>query len=394
MEKRSRIFIEGIIAALFMAGMFFLPGCNEVEPEWQVEYSTDNVSEFVERLAVDNSGNIVIGADAYLKSGQDVSQRALVVKYDNRGTLLWSYTSDLESDRLFAMTIDGYDNIYVAGSAPDGTYVMKVTPSGSLAWSVDSLDGDWVTGTLVLADGTLYLGNKNIYAFDPQTGAVLWNIPTGMETTGMAAGSGGVIYAAGYSYLGAFTSSGQTIWLVDTPRRYTAVSLVMDGSGNLFACAGIQGESRVCTFQIDTGTGNITKEVFESVDSFWNPQIGIDGSGNVVMAVSSDDSDPGRLVVKYTNGLSRVWAHRFASGKRYMDLDQLIVAHSGNIFITGGDTTVKISAQGEEIASVTTGTQTTGNRIAIDEARRFLYTCTEKEYYDNRNLLLSQYKDD
>ncbi len=392
MKKFQKKWASKMLTFLLVAAVLQISGCKEIDPEWSMEYATDTVSEFIEAVCVDSYGDIIMAADAYDKSGQEIVEKVSVVKYNDRGTFLWNYLSSGENDRIFKMVTDDYDNIYIAGSAPAGSYVMKLTPGGSLAWEQTALDGDWVTGGLAVFNGIVYMGNQNIYAFDCQTGETLWSVILNLRTTDMVTDSSGNIYVSGYSHIGSFDPEGNNLWLVNTDDDYTAMKLAIDNNDNLFACAGITGTSLVRTFKIETNTGLTLADTTESVDSYWNPQLAVDVQGNVIMAASGENSDLGRRVVKYSSNLSKIWAHTFISGKKHMDIDQMLVEGNGDIYVTGGDATTKISAGGDEITTVTTGTETTNNRIALDSTGNFFYTATEKEYYDNKNLTLSQYK--
>lgn len=99
-------------------------------------------------VAIDSSDNII--AVGQTNGEGEGNYDALVVKYSKSGTILWQKTlGDTVIDRLYGVTVDSSDNIYVCGRAnyssrtsSEDMITAKFNPDGTLSW-VRGLGSDY-----------------------------------------------------------------------------------------------------------------------------------------------------------------------------------------------------------------------------------------------------------
>ena len=133
--------------------------------DWSVYYGGIN-NEYVEEVATDPSGNIVIAGKTKSNSGIATTgahqvkfgggaSDAFVAKYDSGGNLLWSgYLGGTLTEYAYAVSTDVNGNIYIGGKTNStnnistaGSYqpvfggggndgfISKFSPQGDLLWS-------------------------------------------------------------------------------------------------------------------------------------------------------------------------------------------------------------------------------------------------------------------
>ena len=106
--------------------------------QWQVRYPGEGGS-VGNGIAVDASGNVhVVGTEGYT-SGEDFFYRAVILKYNSSGTLLWSVGIGQSSDGSFSgwsCALDSSGNVYatVHGETLSSTILCKLNSSGALQW--------------------------------------------------------------------------------------------------------------------------------------------------------------------------------------------------------------------------------------------------------------------
>jgi uncharacterized delta-60 repeat protein len=238
---------------------------------WVARYNgPSNLFDRAIALAVDGQGNVyVTGSSEGSGSGFDYA----TVKYDAEGNLLWvaRYNGQgNQNDYARSIALDGQGNVYVTGSAWNGSdydYVtIKYSPDGVLLWAAryDGLGNgnDHPTRLVVDSEGNVYvtgssrgLGSEQDYAtlkYDTN-GELLWVAHyNGLGNrsdyaAALALDSQGNVYVTGLS-LGAGTqydyttvkydTSGNLLWVA----RYNGTgngddiptAVVVDGRGNVY----------------------------------------------------------------------------------------------------------------------------------------------------------------
>jgi uncharacterized delta-60 repeat protein len=238
---------------------------------WVARYNgPSNLFDRAIALAVDGQGNVyVTGSSEGSGSGFDYA----TVKYDAEGNLLWvaRYNGQgNQNDYARSIALDGQGNVYVTGSAWNGSdydYVtIKYSPDGVLLWAAryDGLGNgnDHPTRLVVDSEGNVYvtgnsrgLGSQQDYAtlkYDTN-GELLWVAHyNGLGNrsdyaAALALDSQGNVYVTGLS-LGAGTqydyttvkydTSGNLLWVA----RYNGTgngddiptAVVVDGRGNVY----------------------------------------------------------------------------------------------------------------------------------------------------------------
>lgn len=84
---------------------------------------------------VDSVGDLI--AAGFTQEGNSGTSHALVVKMSGvDGSHQWEYTSSEIGAKLLSVTVDGRDNVFVAGIENDGPAVLKINGfTGELMWT-------------------------------------------------------------------------------------------------------------------------------------------------------------------------------------------------------------------------------------------------------------------
>lgn len=102
---------------------------------WTRQIGDANLDERATGVSADGLGNVYVSLNTM---GENIPmQLGAVKKYDELGSLLWTY--EPEQGSIAGVSADGLGNVYVSGSgeqlSPD-TYVSKLNASGALLWTV------------------------------------------------------------------------------------------------------------------------------------------------------------------------------------------------------------------------------------------------------------------
>ena len=154
--------------------------------QWQVRYAGEQ-GLYGRGIAVDASGNAhVVGTEQY-SSGEDVFTRAVILKYNTSGTLLWRSAVGQASDSDFygsACALDASGNVYVVahGNTLSSTVLTKFSSIGNSLWqtrfSTSALQG---AGIATSSSGDSYISvrtggalNNGFIAKIDTSGALQW----------------------------------------------------------------------------------------------------------------------------------------------------------------------------------------------------------------------------
>lgn len=219
---------------------------------WATYYGgQDSESQYWDRLAIDPSGNVYLGASTYSTSGiasggfQNTyggGGDAFLVKFDASGNRLWAtYYGANETDYGFSIAIDAWSNVYLAGLTYNSTgiasggfqnayggggdaFLVKFDASGNRLWS------------------TYYGGAGSEMAHSVATDA-FGNVYLAGETTSLdniASGGFQDIYGGGTwdAFLAAFSPSGTrlcaTYYGGENDEYNEGSTIAIDNSGNVF----------------------------------------------------------------------------------------------------------------------------------------------------------------
>ncbi|MEZ4740071.1 MAG: SBBP repeat-containing protein [Flavobacteriales bacterium] len=189
-------------ASVIVASFFQLVTFGQWNLQWsEAEYS-GFINYFDERpivLLCPDGGVVVKTGRIGFTTGRDIQ----VLKYDDSGSLLWSYVWNGPvngNDRAYNMALDNDGNIYVAGSAQvglndDDALVLKLGSNGDLIWSqtlTGIVPGSDRAATLVVDDtGHVYVGGwlattgtssgRVMLAKISAAGSVVWQVPLGSD---------------------------------------------------------------------------------------------------------------------------------------------------------------------------------------------------------------------
>ena len=244
---------------------------------WLRDFDDDlhDGSNWPHRIAVDDSGNVIVTGKSHSVGGVSESADYLTVKYTQSGDSVWAEFYDghgNDYDEAFALAVDHSGNIYVSGSSTgSGTgtdlITVKYAPNGDTVWvgRYDGPDhGDDEDVFAVAADdsGNVYITGSSLgiasakdcttikYRSDGVTDWVhRYDGPASYDDVGLALAldAGGSVHVAGVSYgIGThfdyltikLNPSGDTSWV----RRFNgagdemdyAVDLALDAEGGVY----------------------------------------------------------------------------------------------------------------------------------------------------------------
>jgi outer membrane protein assembly factor BamB len=181
-------------------------------------------------------GNVAVGFDGTYYSG---NTNFLYYAINPDGTLKWTYPT---TSNNWSMAAVGDDGSLYWGSLD--TYVRSVAPDGKEIWQARTL-GFVAASAAIGSDGTVYIGSfdSNLYALDPQTGAVKWKFPTSDHIYASAAlqadaqgKTTAILFGSADGSFYAVDPQGNLLWKYDTGdpiRSSAALGMGPDGAGQI-----------------------------------------------------------------------------------------------------------------------------------------------------------------
>ena len=356
-------------------------GLNEEADYVTIKYSPDGVEEwvmrydgpssqwdFVRAIALDDLGNVyVTGSSEDSTTGDDYA----TVKYSSDGIEQWvaRYNgSGNEYDRAKAIDIDDSGNVYVTGSSEESTTgddytTIKYSPDGAEQWvarydesgnsnniataiAIDGAGNVIVMGSGLDLDIWSYYGVTVKYSSD---GIEQWAVrrvgteSTQENITALTLDSFGNVFIAGYSEYAPALAVGSIPINGDSKSKSDLITIKYSPEGV---------EQWVSKYSVKISRDRTTA-------------ITHDGSGNVYVTGSSEDSTTGDdyATIKYSSDGALQWTARYNGPVDGNDVANAIaVDELGNVYVTGssddtsdvGDTdvddyvTIKYNADGVE----------------------------------------------
>ena len=130
--------------------------------QWQVRYPGE-FNVYGNAIAVDSSGNVhVVGVEGYT-SGEDNYNRAIILKFNSSGTLLWKTAIGQAADGNFTgwgCSLDSSGNVYstVHGNNSNTIILSKLNPSGARLWqSTYSTNAQQQSALVTSSSGDSYI---------------------------------------------------------------------------------------------------------------------------------------------------------------------------------------------------------------------------------------------
>lgn len=272
-------------------------------------YSPANEDDIPTSIALDNSGNIVVGGYSDSDPSSFVANDdALLLKYSSSGSLLWTqrFNGTLNGiDRFAKILVNSAGDIYAGGRTDNGDddfLLVKYSSAGSQTW-LQAFDGgsfDRITCMGLDASGNCIVSGRSSNGTDHDLVTIKYS-STGQNMA-----------TASYDYVG----------------DDRATALTVDASGNVYVTGQSDGDVSV-------------NKIFDYV------------------------------TLKYNSALVQQWATRYAGSAGGDDIPQAIaVTATGEVWITGQSdaaagaavlnncVTIKYSASGAELVAATEGLAT------------------------------------
>ena len=340
---------------------------------WFARYdSTNSPSATPTALALDSSNDVY------------VTGNALTVKYDSNGNQLW--TAPYPGT---ALAVDSNGNAVVTGvSTSFGT--VKLDPNGSNLWLVTypSTYGPGVGRQVVAAtDNSIYVAGNYTFYCDRHTcyqdllvirygtnGQVLWTAqwspgPSWAQVAGAALDNANNLYLVANFGIGPgsafitfkYSSNGMSAWTAN-PDNGTgpATGLTLDNGTNVL----LDGQDAYqyngaysyyySTFKLNSnGSTQWTKHYPQPpFGSSAATSIAVDEANNVYVTGFSPGTNSGNdiVTIKYDQNGNQIWLQRYnGPGNGDDEGNAIAVDNSGNVYVTGYDTT---AAGGTEIVTI------------------------------------------
>ncbi|MFQ5629977.1 MAG: SBBP repeat-containing protein [bacterium] len=297
---------------------------------WVARHSgPGNTQDYAEKIAVDASGNVFVAARSVGTGTQD---DYLLVKFNNRGVVEWSqrYNGPGDfSDWVSDLKVDRAGNVYVTGSSEgvdtrrdfatirynthgEQVWLARYNAPGNLpdepyALGIDLYGNVYVAGSAYhTSSGTnTDFTTVKYNAEGVQQWVARYNNPADLrdEITGFAIDRHGNIFVTGYSY-------------------------------------NVQFRQHITTIKYNTdGTEQWVRVVYGGEDEIYSAQdIAIDYTGNVYVTGSTRFSgdNPKILTLKYNSSGEQQWIKRTVTeGLWYSSASEIIADKSGAIYVVG-----------------------------------------------------------
>jgi hypothetical protein len=356
---------------------------------WHTFYGGTN-DDYAYALAVDGSGNVYVAgwsdttwqgdgdADPLHPRTPNGDYDIVIVKLTSAGGYQWHtfYGHGTESDKAYALAIDGDGNVYVVGesrgtwqgpggisplhphTATDNTdiFILKLTDTGNYQWHTfyGRAGLDKANALAVDGSGNVYVaGSSGTWKGDGNTNPLHPQAVGGTDI-----------------FVLKLTNMGNYQWhtFYGGSSDDEALALVMDGGGNVYAAGWShttwQGNNNASPLHPYSGSDDIVVMKLTSAGSYqWHTFYGgisgdranalaVDGSDNVYMAGYSTAAWQGEgntnplhpysgsddiVVMKLTSTGSYQW-HTFYGGTGFDKANALAVDGSGNVYLSGYST--------------------------------------------------------
>ncbi len=347
---------------------------NTLELEWVREYTGDFEVQEASGLAVDDSGNVIVGITSF----DTISNDGITLqKYNTNGDLLWmqKYEGDFEpgnsisNDKLQDITIDNNNNIYLAGrsdfcqSDPYEAYTsfltFKYNSNGEILWlsefTIDTLRTGWYWPYTIAVDSSnnVYVGGnfeKGIILKYNSSGNLVWktdvDFTTYIDNMLLDEYSNIYIYKSDIG-CAKYDSNGVLQWKTITDslnEGVGAIGMTIDNDRNIYL-TGIKKYNRN-TAAIYTAKYNqngirqwIKKYGGEEYYYYVGNHIFVDNHGNSYISghfFSSSISDNQFITIKYDSSGNEIWVNKFdGPSNTSCQLFDMAMDNKNSVYITG-----------------------------------------------------------
>jgi uncharacterized delta-60 repeat protein len=319
------VFVAGGIYTNFVSDFLTIKYAADGLPLWTNRYNgTSYGADRAKALAVDGSGNVVVtGSSADLSGYPDYA----TIKYSGAGVPLWTnrFTGPPNAysyDEPSAVAVDSGGKVFVTG----------------YSWGIDN-DADYATIAYSSAGVPLWTNRYDFAGGNDYAVAVAVDGGGDVLVAGSSAGSLGASDYATIKYSGA----GVVLWTkrFGTNNGYSARSLAMDGSGNVFVTGGGSFVAGFLTVAYSSAGALLWTNSYAGIGNGDDEPAAmvVDGSGNVIVTGTSFDlyQVGDYETIAYSSAGVALWTNYFNGPGDYDDEAAAIAVDSGgNVFVTGG----------------------------------------------------------
>jgi hypothetical protein len=260
------------------------------------------------------------------------------------------------------VAVDGQGNVFVSGSANNGTnstdfLTIKYSANGTPLWT-NRYDGpahgaDDVVAIALDAGGNAYVGGSSALIKYSSSGAVLWvNRFNGTGTnesklTGLALDANGNAVVTGFAWDPTsrydmvtlkYSSAGVPLWTNQFcgPTDGYGIAVGVGPDGSIFAGGRTLNDSgcfQCVTIKYSSG-GIPSWTNFYQPPAQWNyylEALAVDAQGNVFVTSMAD----GYATVKYSSVGIPLWTNRYKASQYFDEPSAILVDPAGNVVVTG-----------------------------------------------------------
>lgn len=291
---------------------------------------------FVWESSYDNSGNDENGLSLNLTSGGDIvvcgagyvggGYNYLLVSFDSQGNVNWNAYHAGKNDQNPSMTIDGSDNIYIAGSirigsTDDDFLILKYDNAANLVWeeTYDGGENRYDAAAAVTTDGSgnVFVGGYQSFV-DSSFTYIYQIVLVSLDS------SGTFLWSAVPNNLGTYSY---------------ASDILLDQSGNA-VLAGMDAYPRDIDLSSFNSNGN---QIFHSsFDGNWGSfdranDFVVSSTGDVIIGgTGSTQNSSDFLTIKYDANGNFKWKARYNGASNLIDIIWAVdVDNNGNVYVTG-----------------------------------------------------------
>ncbi len=263
------------------------------------------------KMVKDSNGDIYMAGSEYSEG------KLLVIKLNQQGVLQWETVIPvfLQGCSFKSFASDPSGNLYLCGYGSDslsisGTAIIKINNSGTTQW-IRKFNGFGVTGCFPVAISA----NEG-----------------GCYVTGTSESD---IYALKYSY------GGNLDWSIryGVANQYEEPSAIInDNSGNVYiACNTFVTNNDMLTLKYNSSGELLWSKIYNSPNDGNDVanDIGIDNSGNIIIAGVTGINDVKFTAVKYNPNGQLLWASVFEASSNSSQVNDMAIDNYNNVYLTG-----------------------------------------------------------
>jgi hypothetical protein len=336
----------------------------QINPIWQTYFSTsdnNNNIEWLNDLTLDNSNDLLL-TGSNITAGANRNEDALLAKYNQQGSQVWSTKYDLppttadttsSDEKLIETAIDLDGSIYsvgqriekMNGTSEQSSFVMKVDQDGHFIWST-KISNSHDAFDLEITNNSIYVTGYATQKLSLE-GKTEWKIKHDDRAWDVEVDALGNVYVASKQALEQYNAEGVLVWRVehDSTGLSSRVNIELDESNDSLMLLQADENNRFQLHRYST-----------QGDLNWNHSINLTADENTtgmpLLLVENDAiwfaiSNDSQMKV---GQISRQGNAQWTFSEQQGPIRDLAKLANGNIAITGAGHSVLLDSRGKLLA--------------------------------------------